>query len=190
MKDKTNYKKRGFFRCFKYFSHRMKYRVDKYITEHLNLGRQTWKKGKLYIEKIPDFIISETSQYLTAIIRDYLRAYAKKTFAIGDLVYERNGFENWSDYLIAKTNSADWDEYVLKSIQSVEDSESIEDEEMREWREMINDVADKFDRAADLCASSWNSESYDEQILIWQEYRKSLVSAFDALKEIFYALDW
>lgn len=190
MKDKTNYKKRGFFRCIKYFSYRMKYRVDKYITDHLYLGRQTRKKGKLCIEKIPDFIISETSQYLTAIIRDYLRAYAKKTIAIGDAVYERKGFENWSDYLIAKTNSADWDEYVLKSIQDVEESENAESEEMREWREIVNDVADKFDCAAELYDSSWNAESYDEQILTWQKYRKTLVSAFDALKEIFHELDW
>lgn len=38
---------------------------------------------------------------------------------------------------------------------------------------IINEVAGRFGRAADLCAF-WKAESCEEQNLIWQEYRNTL----------------
>ena len=63
---------------FLYFlPHRISNKIDRYKIEHLKLGKQKWRDGKLYIEKIPYFVSSEATMYLTAILRDYLRAFSK-----------------------------------------------------------------------------------------------------------------
>lgn len=64
---------------FLYFlPHRISNKIDRYKIEHLKLGKQKWRDGKLYIEKISYFVSSEATMYLTAILRDYLRAFAMK----------------------------------------------------------------------------------------------------------------
>lgn len=75
------------------FPHSAKWRINGYKIKHLKLGRQKWKDGKLYIEKIPYYISSGAADYLTAILRDYLRAYAKDSYAIGSALFEKDGEE-------------------------------------------------------------------------------------------------
>lgn len=88
-----------------YFLHclpqRISNRVDRYKIEHLKLGKQKWRDGKLYIDKIPYFVSSEAAMYLTAILRDYLRAFAKNTYAIGNALFEKDGEENNCFYIRA-----------------------------------------------------------------------------------------
>ena len=71
------YQPGGFLYFLHYLPHRISNRIDRYKIEHLKLGKQKWRNGKLYIEKIPYFVSSEATMYLTAILRDYLRAFAK-----------------------------------------------------------------------------------------------------------------
>ena len=54
---------------------------------------------------------------------------------------------------------------------------------------MVNDVADLFDKAADLCSAAWDHDEPEEGERLWKEYRKTLAAAFDALKPIFHDLD-
>ena len=60
---------------------------------------------------------------------------------------------------------------------------------LEDWRKMVNDVADLFDKAADLCSAAWDSDDYEEGERLWKEYRKTLAAAFDVLKPIFHDLD-
>ena len=56
-------------------------------------------------------------------------------------------------------------------------------------RRMVNDVADLFDKAADLCSAAWDHDEPEDGERLWKEYRKTLAAAFDALKPIFHDLD-
>ena len=142
-------------------------------SEHLKLGKQKWRDGKLYIEKIPYFVSSEATMYLTAILRDYLRAFAKNTYAIGNALFEKDGEENNC--------------FSIRAVSSAEEGQA--DGALEDWRKMVNDVADLFDKAADLCSAAWDSDDYEEGERLWKEYRKTLAAAFDALKPIFHDLD-
>lgn len=126
-----------------YFFHRLPHfindKINWYKITHLKLGRQKWKNGKLYIEKIPYFIGSEATNYLTAIIRDYLRAYAKDVCAIGNVLFEKDGEEIGGAPLVRAVTATG-------------------DGALEDWRKMVNDVADKFDRAADLWIAVWDSD--------------------------------
>ena len=84
----------GLLHFLHYLPHWISSRIDRYKIEHLKLGKQKWRNGKLYIEKIPYFVSSEATMYLTAILRDYLRAFAKNTYAIGNALFEKDGEEN------------------------------------------------------------------------------------------------
>ena len=141
--------------------HRISSRIDRYKIEHLKFGKQKWRNGKLYIEKIPYFVSSEATMYLTAILRDYLRAFAKNTYAI-------NCFQ-------------------IRAVSSVEEGQV--DGALEDWRKMVGDVADLFDKAADLCTAAWESDDWEERERLWKEYRNTLCAAFDALKPIFHDLD-
>lgn len=152
---------------------RISNRVDRYKIEHLKLGKQKWRDGKLYIEKIPYFVSSEAAMYLTAILRDYLRAFAKNTYAIGNTLYEKDGEENNCFY--------------IRAVSSVEKGPA--DGALEDWCKMVNDVADLFYKAADLCSASWDHDDWAERERLWKEYRQTLTAAFDALKPIFHDLD-
>lgn len=153
-----------------YFFHRLPYyiadKINWYKITRLKLGKQKWKNCKLYIEKIPYFIASEATNYLTAIIRDYLRAYAKDAYAIGNVLFEKDG------------------ESTLFRAVSTSGDGALED-----WRKMVNDVADKFDRAADLWIVVWDSDDWELMDRLWKEYRAALIDAFDNLKVIFQDLN-
>ena len=157
-----------------YFFHRLPHFIDDkinwYKITHLKLGRQKWKNGKLYIEKIPYFIGSEATNYLTAIIRDYLRAYAKDAYAIGNVLFERD-------------SEGDCGSPLFRAVSTSGDG-ALED-----WRKMVNDVADKFDRAADLWIAVWDSDDWELTDRLWKEYRAAVVDAFDDLKIIFHDLN-
>ena len=149
------------------------HRIDRYKIEHLKLGKQKWRNGKLYIEKIPYFVSSEATMYLTAILRDYLRAFAKNTYAIGNSLFEKDGEENNC--------------FQIRAVSSVEEGQV--DGALEDWRKMVGDVADLFDKAADLCTASWDHDDWEERERLWKEYRQTLSAAFDALKPIFHDLD-
>lgn len=153
--------------------HRISNRIDRYKIEHLKLGKQKWRNGKLYIEKIPYFASSEAAMYLTVILRDYLRAFAKNTYAIGNSLFEKDGEENNC--------------FQIRAVSSIEEGQV--DGALEDWRKMVGDVADLFDKAADLCAASWDHDDWEESERLWKEYRQTLSAAFDALKPIFHDLD-
>ena len=153
--------------------HRISNKIDRYKIEHLKLGKQKWRDGKLYIEKIPYFVSSEATMYLTAILRDYLRAFARNTYAIGNALFEKDGEENNC--------------FSIRAVSSAEEGQA--DGALEDWRKMVNDVADLFDKAADLCSAAWDSDDYEEGERLWKEYRKTLAAAFDALKPIFHDVD-
>ena len=148
-------------------------KIDRYKIEHLKLGKQKWRDGKLYIEKIPYFVSSEATRYLTALLRDYLRAFAKNTYAIGNALFEKDGEENNC--------------FSIRAVSSAEKGQA--DGAPEDWRKMVNDVADLFDKAADQCSAAWDHDEPEDGERLWKEYRKTLVAAFDALKPIFHDLD-
>ena len=150
--------------------HDMRRAYQNYKVEHLKLGRQKWKNGKLYIEKIPRYIASEATDYLTAILRDYLRAYAKETYSIGNVLFEKNGEEGVSSPIIRAVGTG-------------------RDGALEDWRKMVNNTADLFDDAADLRRAMWDAEKWEDMDRLWKEYRKKLAEAFDHLKVIFHELD-
>ena len=103
--------------------------------------------------------------YLTAILRDYLRAFAKNTYAIGNALFEKDGEENNC--------------FFIRAVSSAEEGQADG---------MVNDVADLFDKAADLCSAAWDHDEPEDGERLWKEYRQTLVAAFDALKPIFHDL--
>ena len=111
--------------------------------------------------------------YLTAILRDYLRAFAKNTYAIGNALFEKDGEENNC--------------FSIRAVSSAEEGQA--DGALEDWRKMVNDVADMFDKAANQCSAAWDSDDYEERERLWEEYRQTLATAFDALKPIFHDLD-
>ena len=163
------YQPGGFLYFLHYLPHWISNRIDRYKIEHLKLGKQKWRNGKLYIEKIPYFVSSEATMYLTAILRDYLRAFAKNTYAIGNSLFEKDGEENNC--------------FQIRAVSSVEEGQV--DGALEDWRKMVCDVADLFDKAADLCTASWDHDDWEERERLWKEYRQTLSAAFDALKPIF-----
>lgn len=148
--------------------HDMRRAYQNYKVEHLKLGRQKWKNGKLYIEKIPRYIASEATDYLTAILRDYLRAYARDVCAVGYVVYGEEDDD---------------------SVNFFELAENYEGDALEDWRKMVNDTADLFDDAADLRRAMWDAEKWEDMDRLWKQYRAKLVEAFDHLKVIFHELD-
>ena len=159
----------GLLHFLHYLPHWISSRIDRYKIEHLKLGKQKWRNGKLYIEKIPYYVSSEATMYLTAILRDYLRAFAKNTYAIGNSLFEKDGEENNC--------------FQIRAVSSVEEGQV--DGALEDWRKMVGDVADLFDKAADQCSEAWDSDDYNDKERLWKEYRQTLSAAFDALKPIF-----
>ena len=115
-------------------------------------------------------VASEATNYLMAIIRDYLRAYAKDAYAIGNVLFEKDG-------------EGDGESTLFRAVSTSGDG-ALED-----WRKMVNDVADKFDRAADLWIAVWDSDDWELTDRLWKEYRAALIDAFDDLKVIFQDLN-
>ncbi len=163
------YQPSGLLYFLHYLPHWISNRIDRYKIEHLKLGKQKWRNGKLYIEKIPYFVSSEATMYLTAILRDYLRAFAKNTYAIGNSLFEKDGEENNC--------------FQIRAVCSAEEGQV--DGALEDWRKMVGDVADLFDKAADQCSEAWDSDDYNDKERLWKEYRQTLSAAFDALKPIF-----
>lgn len=97
----------------------------------------------------------------------------KNTYAIGNTLYEKDGEENNCFY--------------IRAVSSVEKGPA--DGALEDWCKMVNDVADLFDKAADLCSASWDHDDWAERERLWKEYRQTLTAAFDALKPIFHDLD-
>ena len=77
--------------------------------------------------------------------------------------------------------------FFIRAVSSAEEGQA--DGALEDWRKMVNDVADLFDKAADLCSAAWDSDDYEEGERLWKEYRQTLAAAFDALKPIFHDLD-
>lgn len=164
------YKPCGLIYFLRYLPGRLSNRINSYKIARLRLGKQKWKNGKLYIVKIPYFIASEATNYLTAIIRDYLRAYAKDAYAIGNVLFEKDGGEISGAPLVRAVTATG-------------------DGALEDWRKMVNDVADKFDRAADLWIAVWDSDDWKDTDRLWKEYRAALIDAFNDLKAIFQDLN-
>lgn len=134
----------------------------------MKFGRLKRKAEKLYIEKIPYYVSSRASEYLTAILRDYLRAFANNAYGIGNALFEKDGEENNC--------------FFVRAISSGEDAN--EDPALLDWRKKVNDVAALFDKVADLWAFAWDHDEPEEGERLCKEYRKTLAAAFDALKPI------
>ena len=77
--------------------------------------------------------------------------------------------------------------FQIRAVSSVEEGQV--DGALEDWRKMVGDVADLFDKAADLCTASWDHDDWEERERLWKEYRQTLSAAFDALKPIFHDLD-
>ena len=73
--------------------------------------------------------------------------------------------------------------FQIRAVSSVEEGQV--DGALEDWRKMVCDVADLFDKAADLCTASWDHDDWEERERLWKEYRQTLSAAFDALKPIF-----
>lgn len=99
--------------------------------------------------------------------------FAKNTYAIGNALFEKDGEENNC--------------FSIRAVSSAEEGQA--DGALEDWRKMVNDVADLFDKAADQCSAAWDSDDYEERKRLWEEYRQTLATAFDALKPIFHDLD-
>ena len=136
------YKPCGLIYFLRYLPGRLSNRINAYKIARLRLGKQKWKNGKLYIKTIPYFIASKATNYLMAIIRDYLRAYAKDAYAIGNILFEKDGEEIGGAPLVRAVTATG-------------------DGALEDWRKMVNDVADKFDRAADLWIAVWDSDDWE-----------------------------
>lgn len=137
--------------------------------QHLSLGKQKWRDGKLYIEKIPPYIASEATIYLTAIIRDYLRAYTKNSYSIGNAYYLEKYHKNM------------WE------LTEEEEAEESGNEEFEHWMQMINGVADKFDETAALWEEGW--ETHDFERKVFDRHQEKIEEAFSALARIFQDLN-
>ena len=126
----------------------------------LKLGTVCWKDNELKTIKISWDIHWMSNVYLAAIIRDYLRFFIKNTPAIGNYVYEHNP-EGYTDY---------W-----------EAEEKLDTDEMfRRWEKIVKDTADLFDELVKSVEIEETNEDYQKKVNV----------AFDALKEIFYDLEW
>ena len=126
----------------------------------LKLGTVCWKDNELKTIHISWDIHWMSNVYLAAIIRDYLRFFIQNTAAAGNYVYEHNP-------------------------EGYEYGEAIEkldpDEMFRRWQKVVNDTADLFDEFV----RSVEIEDAKEDV-----QKKISAAAFDALKEIFYDLEW
>ena len=162
------YQPSGFLYFLYCLPQRISNRIDRYKIEHLKLGKQKWRNGKLYIERIPYFVSSEATMCLTAILRDYLRAYIKDACAVGNVVYGADDNDTVSYFELV---------------------ENYEGDALEDWRKMVSDTADLFDEAADLCKAVWDTEKWEDMDRLWKEYRAKLAEAFDHLKVIFHELD-
>ena len=158
-----------FFHCLPRYLRDMRDRYKNYKIEHLKIGRQKWRDGQLYIKDIPYYIASETAAYLMAIIRDYLREYAKITYSIGNSLTEKDGKENNCFYVRAV---------------GFGDGDGLD-----EWRGKVNEVADKFNEAAELHYAAVSQRDLKDGMRLWGEYRRSVSDAFDMLKVIFHDLE-
>lgn len=158
-----------FLHCLPRYFRDMRDRYKNYKIEHLKIGRQKWRDGQLYIKNIPYYIASETAAYLMAIIRDYLREYAKITYSIGNSLTEKDGKENNCFYVCAV---------------GFGDGDGLD-----EWRGKVNEVADKFNEAAELHYAAVSQRDLKDGMRLWGEYRRSVSDAFDMLKVIFHDLE-
>ena len=142
-------------------------------TERLSLGKQKWVDGKLYIDKIPCYVGSETTTFLTAIIRDYLRAFTKAAYSVGGAYYMKALGRKTCD--------------LPPTMQEIMEMER--DDDLECWRQMVNDVVDAFDEADDLWRAGWSAGPEYEADAIFLQHRKKITEAFSALALIFQDLN-
>lgn len=141
---------------------------------HLPLGRQKWRDGKLYIEGIPAYVASEATSFLTAILRDYLRAYARDAYSVGNAYYA-------SMY----GDEAGMMPLCIRAIGDPEDA----DGDLARWKKMVNDAADAFDEAADLWEEGWCASPMEEAERIFAHHREKITQALRMLAGIFQDLN-
>lgn len=140
---------------------------------HLPLGRQRWREGKLYIEKIPAYVASEATSFLTAILRDYLRAYVRVAYSVGNA------------YCVSTHGE---EARMPLCIRAIGDSEDA-DGDLARWKKMVSDVADAFDEAADLWEEGWCASPMEEAERIFASHREKIAQALQALAGIFQDLN-
>ncbi len=137
--------------------------IDRFRARHLSIGKQKWRDGKLYIEKIPPYIASWTTVYLTAIIRDYLRASTRDSFPIRSSYFREKFNKNMLDV-------------------TEEEMEETWNEQFEHWKQMVGEVADKFDESVALWEEAWETRDFTL-------YRAKIEEAFSALARIFQDLN-
>ena len=140
---------------------------------HLPLGRQRWREGKLYIEKIPAYVASEATSFLTAILRDYLRAYVRVAYSVGNA------------YCVSTHGEEAGMPLSIRAIGDPEDA----DGDLARWKKMVSDVADAFDEAADLWEEGWCASPMEEAERIFASHREKIAQALQALAGIFQDLN-
>jgi hypothetical protein len=99
---------------------------------------------------------------LAVMIRDYLRMFAKETFAHGNSV--------WTEEDREKTHEMSKEEY-----------EKFDELKFKEWQDMVKGVADKFD----VVVKDYENENGD---ITSEQKQKDIDIAFDGLKEIYQEL--
>ena len=152
---------------------RLRAKRERRKTERLSLGKQKWVDGKLYIDKIPCCVGSETTTFLTAIIRDYLRAFTKAAYSVGGAYYMKALGRKTCD--------------LPPTMQEIMEMER--DDDLECWRQMVNDVADAFDEADDLWRAGWAAGPGDAGDAIFLQHRKKIAQAFSAHAVIFQDLN-
>lgn len=149
-----------FCKCLLYIPHKIRHCFHNLRMRKLKLGTVCFKDYMLQTINISWDIHWLSNVYIAAIIRDYLRFFIKNTPVVGNYVFVHNP-EGYSF------------EEALEKIDM--------DIAFERWKKIVNDTADLFDELVKY------SDDLDMPI---EEYQGKINTAFDALKEIFYDLDW
>lgn len=120
-----------------------------------------WHSSDFKIDEMSEELWWNMNRYLAAIIRDYLKLYADKTYIIGNCVadkyYEKDDFDP---------------------------AKGLPDEAFDEWKELVRDTAGEFDELLKLTCKELDIDSKD-----WPEYEKQrdalTKKAFADLAEIY-----
>ncbi len=109
--------------------------------KHLKIGKPKYVDGKLYITGVSWDVHWQTADYLTAIIRDYLKIYLKNAPIIGNVAYGKN----------------------LCAEQLLQAQEKISNEQAEQiWKDMLQNAINLFDVLSD--AREYDLATYQQKV--------------------------
>jgi hypothetical protein len=133
----------------------------KYEMKPIKLGKI--KNGKARgMTKNATWVLNQT---FAIIIRDYLKLFNEVSPAIGSCVYT--------------------EEERVKTMITSSESRKIDDEKYKEWKGLVNHVADQFD----ALAKAIDGNVYDNEVP-FEEQKKMARQAFKDLNKIYMDLWW